>query len=302
MAAPALDLESMAATLAQSPDFKVLRRLNPQSKYHDEAWNLGDRSRVRVGMVVDVETTGLRHGHDQIVEFAAQRFTYDAENGFIYDVREWYHGFQQPTVPISDEARSKHRITDADLVGKSLDAGAIAQLLDGVSIVIAYNSDFDRRMIEAQFPAFANVAWGDACFEIDWESAGCVGRKLENVLLHCCGVFYEAHRAMDDVLATLHALATADIGETPALLALLEAARTPTTRIWARRSPFEMKDELKARGYRWHERQKTWYKDVRAERGTDAVSVELVFLECNGVRPDIKTLTAKDRFSVRADA
>jgi hypothetical protein len=32
------------------------------------------------------------------------------------------------------------------------------------------------------------------------------------------------------------------------------------------------------------------------------VSVELTFLECNGVRADIKTLTAKERFSVRSDA
>jgi DNA polymerase-3 subunit epsilon len=249
-----------------------------------------------------VETTGLKHGHDQIVEFAAVQFTYDASNGFVYEVRSGYQGFQEPTVPISAEARSKHRITDDMLKGETLDADRIAQLLDGVSLVVAFNSDFDRRMIERQFPAFANVAWADACFEIDWEAAGSVGRKLENVLAHCCGVFYEAHRAMDDVVATLHALATADIGETPALLALLEAARMPTTRIWAIRSPFEMKDELKERGYRWHERKKTWYKDVRAERGTDAVSVELVFLECNGVRPDLKTLTAKERFSVRADA
>jgi DNA polymerase-3 subunit epsilon len=106
---------------------------------------------------------------------------------------------------------------------------------------------------------------------------------------------------MDDVCATIHALATGDVGDKPPMLHLLEAARMPTTRIWAIRSPFEMKDELKARGYKWADRRKTWYKDVRAERGTDAVSVELIFLESNGVRPDLKTLTAKDRYSVRED-
>jgi DNA polymerase-3 subunit epsilon len=301
MTAPAIDPEVAAAVLEQSDDYRVLRRLVPRKRYHDEPWNLGDRSRVKVGLVVDVETSGLRHGHDQIIEFAAARFTYDAMSGFVYEVQGGYQGFQEPTVPISDESRAKHHITDEMLKGQSLDAERITQLLDGVSLVIAYNSGFDRRMIEPQFPAFAFLPWGDACNEIDWEAAGSVGRKLENVLAHCCGVFYDAHRAMDDVTATLHALATADVGETPALLALLEAARMPTTRVWAVRSPFEMKDELKARGYKWADRKKTWYKDIRAERGTEPVSVELTFLECNGVRPDLKTLTAKDRYSVRED-
>ena len=33
---------------------------------------------------------------------------------------------------------------------------------------------------------------------------------------------------------------------------LLEKARRPGWRIWAENSPFELKDELKARGYRWN--------------------------------------------------
>lgn len=301
MTAPAIDPEVAAAVLDQSADYRVLRRLQTRQRYHDESWNLGDPSRVKLGLIVDVETTGLLHGHDQIIEFAAAQFTYDAVSGAVYEVRDQYQGFREPSVQISEEARSKHHITDEMLKGQTLDPARIAEMLQGVSLVIAFNSGFDRRMVEAEFPAFANVAWGDACFEIDWESIGCVGRKLENVLLHCCGVFYEAHRAMDDVLATLHAIATADVGETPALRALLEAARTPTTRVWATRAPFDLKDELKTRGYKWAADRKTWYKDVRAERGTQPVSVELTFLECNGVRPLLNTLTAKERYSVRED-
>jgi DNA polymerase-3 subunit epsilon len=37
----------------------------------------------------------------------------------------------------------------------------------------------------------------------------------------------------------------------PALATLLERARRKTMRIWAEQSPFELKDELKQRGYRW---------------------------------------------------
>jgi len=42
-------------------------------------------------------------------------------------------------------------------------------------------------------------------------------------------------------------------GETgaTALKVLLESAREPSLRVWATGSPFESKDVLKTRGYRW---------------------------------------------------
>jgi DNA polymerase-3 subunit epsilon len=156
-------------------------------------------------------------------------------------------------------------------------------------------------MVERRLPAFRDVPWACACFGVDWDAFGVVGRKLENVLLHACGVFFDAHNAADDVAATVHALATAQKDGRPAMAYLLESARTPTTRVWARGAPFDLKDDLKLRGYRWQAARKTWYKDVAAERGTQPVSAELTFLECHGVRAEITTLSAKDRFSVRAD-
>ena len=47
---------------------------------------------------------------------------------------------------------------------------------------------------------------------------------------------------------------------------LLENARATTVRIRATDAPFEAKDDLKARGYRWHAgdavRRKAWWIDV----------------------------------------
>jgi DNA polymerase-3 subunit epsilon len=37
----------------------------------------------------------------------------------------------------------------------------------------------------------------------------------------------------------------------PALAVLLEQARKKKMRIWAEQSPFDLKDVLKRRGYRW---------------------------------------------------
>ena len=47
---------------------------------------------------------------------------------------------------------------------------------------------------------------------------------------------------------------------------LLERARRKTIRIWAEQSPFEFKDVLKKRGYKWSDatdgRPRSWYIDV----------------------------------------
>jgi len=89
----------------------------------------------------------------------------------------------------------------------------------------------------------------------------------------------------------------------PALALQLETARKKTVRIWAEQSPFELKDSLKRRGYRWSDgtdgRPKSWYVDV----DESAVEDELAFLRAEiylrYVEPRLQTLTAFTRFSGR---
>ena len=63
-----------------------------------------------------------------------------------------------------------------------------------------------------------------------------------------------------------------------ALKVLLENAGSKYLRIWALKSPFEAKDLLKARGYRWNDgtnsKFKSWYKIVKE----DLKEQELEFL------------------------
>src|SRR5262249_22155943 len=116
-------------------------------------------------------------------------------------------------------------------------------------------------------------------------------------LLNSAGFFHQAHRAVDDCHALLELLAfelpTTGIS---ALAVLLEKARKKTMRVWAEQSPFELKDALKRR---------------EAGRGRGTVDVdeskledEIAFLKTEiylqDVEPRLQTLTAFDRFSVRA--
>ena len=87
------------------------------------------------------------------------------------------------------------------------------------------------------------------------------------------------------------------------LAQLLERARRPSFRIWAENSPFDLKDVLKARGYRWNGEgtgsPRAWYIDV----DDAAREAEVSFLKTEIYRGEIELLVrridAYDRFSDR---
>jgi len=75
-------------------------------------------------------------------------------------------------------------------------------------------------------------------------------------------------------------------------------------RIWAEQSPFDLKDALKRRGYRWsdgsHGRPKSWYFDVDESKLEDEIAFLKAEIYLRDVEPRLQTLTAFDRFSIRS--
>ncbi|WP_424628517.1 hypothetical protein [Bradyrhizobium sp. SYSU BS000235] len=77
-----------------------------------------------------------------------------------------------------------------------------------------------------------------------------------------------------------------------------------TVRIWAEHSPFDLKDELKKRGYRWSSgdegRPKGWYVDIDEALEAD----EVRYLSEHIYRRDVdlftQIITPFERYSVRA--
>jgi DNA polymerase-3 subunit epsilon len=75
-------------------------------------------------------------------------------------------------------------------------------------------------------------------------------------------------------------------------------------RVWAEQSPFDLKDALKRRGYRWSDgsdgRPRSWYIDVAEDQLEDEITFLRTEIYLRNVEPRLQTLTALTRFSRRA--
>jgi len=89
-------------------------------------------------------------------------------------------------------------------------------------------------------------------------------------------------------------------GET-GLAHLIKASRLDSHRVHATGSPFDSKDTLRGRGYRWDAERKVWHTQVPS---TDALDAECAWLKQNvykgrSVSIEVARLSALDRHSGR---
>lgn len=294
----ASDLAAMAEALSRSTDYRVLRRLVPWPP--PEAAN---GSATKIGILLDTETTGLDHRKDELIELGMVKFDY-LPDGRIAGVRGTFSAFNEPFEPIPPEITALTGITDDMVAGHKIEEAAVTAFIGDAVIIIAHNAGFDRKFAERYWPVFEQRAWGCSATQVDWRRHGFDGTRL-GYLLNGAGFFHRAHRAVDDCHALLEVLAS-NLPTTgaPALAVLLETARQKTIRVWAEQSPFDLKDSLKRRGYRWSDgsdgRPRSWYVDV----SETALDDEIAFLKAEiyqrDVEPRLQTLTAFTRFSARA--
>lgn len=250
---------TVVAPMRDDPDVRILRRLTPVSRFHMPVDGT-TRDDCSVGVVVDVETTGLDREADKIIELAIQRFRYD-RMGRIVEVgqpRVWREDPGRPLEPFTTKLTG---LTDADVAGQIIDDDAAIALLASAQVIVAHNAAFDRPFIERRLPAIAGKPWGCSMGDLDWFELGFEGAKLSHLLMQC-GWFYEAHRAENDVLAVLYLLAHRVDDDQTILKKLITCAEKSTWRVHAIDAPFDSKDRLKARGYRWDPVMKYWWREV----------------------------------------
>jgi DNA polymerase III subunit epsilon len=292
------NLAAMAESLAKSGDYRVLRRLVPRTEFVPL-----DGQATKTGIMLDVETTGLDTAKDEIIELAMVKFAYLPDDR-IARITDVFSSFNEPQYPIPAEITDLTGITDEMVLGHRINPDAVATFASDAVIVIAHNANFDRRFAERYWPLFERKAWACSATEVEWRKHGFDGSRL-GYLLAGVGLFHQAHRAIDDCRALIEILAT-DLPKTnrSGLSALLERARRKTMRIWAEQSPFELKDELKKRGYRWSDgadgRARSWYIDVDEANAAAETEFLRTTIYMRDVEPRIQSMNAINRFSNRA--
>lgn len=295
--AAADDLEYYARALEDSGEYRVLRRLTARPPLPVSAGIA-----TRRGLFVDVETTGLDPTRHEIIELAMVPFVYGLD-GVIYSVEEPFHRLRQPSQPIPAEITALTGIDDAMVANRAIDPSEVTAFAAEAVLIIAHNAAFDRRFLERFCSSFTTTAWACSMTQVDWSNEGHEGLKL-SYLATGAGFFYDRHRASHDCMAALELLARPlHKSGRLALTELLERARIPTWRIWAENSPFELKDDLKARGYRWNGdgngTPRAWYIDVVEELR----ETELEYLKNEIYKREIKLpiirIDAYNRFSER---
>lgn len=166
---------------------------------------MGESDSLITGGIVDVETTGFSSKKDEVVEFCLLVFHYDKKHDLI-EISDEYVGLREPGCLLHPRASAVHGLTMADLSGKDLDYQRVQSMIEQVDFLIAHNASFDRGFVTRLFPQAIYKPWFCSMSGIDWRNKGYPSRGLQELLRHHGIMVERAHRAMDDVRATLKLL------------------------------------------------------------------------------------------------
>jgi DNA polymerase-3 subunit epsilon len=244
--------------------------------------------------LIDVETAGLDWTRHRVIEVCAARVQFD-DAGNIVGIRSIGEGLEDPGHPLPPEISALTGLTDAMLSGQRINRQALTERIASCEGVIAFNAGFDRPFIEALLPDLPRVNWGCAMKDVPWRQFG-FEPGPQNYLLMQAGYYPpSAHRARQDVLSLTQLLAhTCSDGES-VMAKLLAAMAAPAWRFEATRAPFDAKDALKDRGYRFRKQGKgaLWHKHVRHGE----YDAELAwYRETIRMEPSIVELPATERY------
>ena len=254
-------------TLNSTGNFQILKRIeeSPATEAEPDLF-------LQYAAIIDLETMGLNPEEDAIIEIGLLIFGFDTA-GHIKEVIRTYNGLADPGIPIPENITNITGITAADVQGQSIEWNLVHQLLSTVSFILCHNSGFDRKFLELQTPQniadlITSKSFACTVKDINWSQRGFESAKLE-YLNYKLGYFYEGHRALTDCWATLNILAECE----GTLLELLANMQRQEILICAANAPFEKKDMLKGRGYRWSDGSnglpKSWWTTIEENKLVD---------------------------------
>jgi DNA polymerase III alpha subunit (gram-positive type) len=209
-------------------------------------------------LCLDVESTGLNPEKDQITEWGAALYDSDTKQ----PVR--VSGFLIKGVFISEEITRITHITQSmvDTYGVSPEAGlsAIYGLAQQAEMLCGHNFPFDRSFLDAeskrQGKALITLPHIDTRTDLPPEAYKKGKSASLRYLAADHGFCYDAHRAVNDVLATLKLLSMYDLDT------VIKRSQIPNVEV---RAVVDYDDRLlaKERGYYWKSELKQWRRPMK---------------------------------------
>jgi DNA polymerase-3 subunit epsilon len=158
--------------------------------------------------IIDFETTGLSADSDRILEIGVACFA----AGQLTLLKSW---LINPGIPVPEESRAVHNITDEELSGAPSFAEVVLELGEVLRghIPVAYNATFDRNFLHAELgrlqladasppPAFvADVVWVDPLVWVRELYGEDKSKKLTDIAARLGIALDRAHRAASDAEA-----------------------------------------------------------------------------------------------------
>ena len=287
-------VEKLSDWLAKA-DYKTIRPLIPR-----EEFSSGPRpENLMTVAILDTETTGTDPAKDKIIELGIVLVEVSPETGQAFRVLQTFDQLEDPGVPIPPESIAIHHISDEMVSGKTIDDDTVDQIMSGVSLVIAHNAAFDRPFVEKRFPVFCDKAWACSFREVPWSAEGIGSAKLE-YLAYRSGFHYAGHRATVDCHALLEVLQQPLPSGGNGMQSILQSAKEMEIRVSALGSPFEMKDSLRERGYRWNADKRVWAISVPKDNLANEVAwLKQAIYSGQPFRLEQEELSALTRYSGR---
>lgn len=250
-------------------DFKLLERVpitrdDVQELLPIQLADPIDGEKVWSVVFLDTETTGISHFNDKVIELGMVRCTFSVSRRIILSIDRIYDGYEDPKRPIPSEITKLTGITDEMVRGKKFDEETILNFIADRPLIVAHNAKFDRPFVERRFNSWLPMPWACSQKEIDWSSFDIGGQKLE-FIVQSQGYFYDAHRACTDCLALCYLMHIMP----KAFNMLVESSLGVTYKLECNgKGFFNIKDQLKANGYRWDPDKKLWYTQVKTVEAT----------------------------------
>ena len=286
--------EVLANWLEQTGDYKVLRRIRMPESFGGQV-----HSPTRV-LIVDTETTGLDFESCELIEVGALLIEVDRDTGVLGAVLGSFGGLEEPQKPISDENSAVHGITNEMVKGQRFDEAAFKALCGQAALFVAHNAAFDKPFLMRRFPWLKDTMWVCTFRELPWTQESYSGRKLE-YLLSDCGFFHGAHRAVEDCNALAHVLAQPlKTSHRMPFQLLFDSANESIYQIAALKAPFEKKDHLKSRGFRWNSVDRVWeYEALGFSEGKEVIEWlrEQVYCTTGKIMLGFRIQAGVDRYS-----